>query len=183
VTTWQAREENRPTLLFAIDRKHAKHLEERFNEAGIVCKYVDGETPMFHREDVFKRFKSGEAKIISSIGTLDTGVDLPICSCVIDARPTKSVIRYVQTIGRGLRICPPDKQNLIVLDHAGNTVRMGLVTSIDSDVLDDGDAVVSAERTKERKAPEIILCPECHTVLPTKMPPMRSCVLGDYPIP
>jgi DNA repair protein RadD len=30
VTTWQARGEDRPTILFAIDRKHAKHLEERF---------------------------------------------------------------------------------------------------------------------------------------------------------
>jgi DNA repair protein RadD len=158
VGTWQKRGEDRQTLLFAIDRKHAKHLEERFNESGITCEYVDGDVPMFERQDVFDRFRSGETRVISSIGTLDTGVDLPICSCVIDARPTKSVIRYVQTIGRGLRVCE-GKQNLIILDHAGNTVRLGRVTDIDSDVLDDGDAVVSAERSKERKTQEILLCP------------------------
>jgi DNA repair protein RadD len=169
VDTWQKRGEDRQTLLFAIDRKHAKHLEERFNESSITCEYVDGDVPMFERQDVFARFRSRETRVISSIGTLDTGVDLPICSCVIEARPTKSVIRYVQTIGRGLRVFE-GKQNLIILDHAGNTVRLGLVTDIDSDVLDDGDAVVSAERSKERKTPEIQLCPECHAVLPSPKP-------------
>jgi Helicase conserved C-terminal domain len=73
VTTWQQRGENRPTLLFAIDRKHAKHLEERFTEAGVACEYVDGEVPMFERQDMFERFRRGETKIISSVGTMDTG--------------------------------------------------------------------------------------------------------------
>jgi DNA repair protein RadD len=106
VETWQLRGENRPTILFAIDRKHARHLEERFTEAGIACEYVDGNTPMFDRVDMFDRFRSGETKIISSVGTMDTGVDLPLCSCIIDARPTKSVIRDVQGKGRGLRTSP-----------------------------------------------------------------------------
>ena len=89
--------------------------------------------------------------------------------CIIDARPTKSVIRNVQGLGRGLRTAP-GKDNLIILDHAGNTRRLGLVTDIDSDVLDDGDAIVSAERKKDRIVPKIILCPECHAVLPKPKP-------------
>jgi DNA repair protein RadD len=101
VETWKVRGEERPTILFAIDRKHAKHPEERFIEAGIACEYVDGNTPMFDRQDMFARFRSGETKIISSVGTIDTGVDLPLCSCIVDARPTKSVIRNVQELGRG----------------------------------------------------------------------------------
>jgi DNA repair protein RadD len=169
VSTWQLRGENRPTIIFAIDRKHAKHLEERFTEAGIACEYVDGNVPMFERQDLFERFRSGETKIISSAGTMDTGVDLPICSCIIDARPTRSVIRDVQGKGRGLRTAP-GKTNLIILDHAGNTGRLGLITSIDSDVLDDGEAAVSAERKKDRAIAKINLCPECHVVLPAPKP-------------
>lgn len=60
VTTWQARGEGRPTILFAIDRKHAKHLEERFTEAGIACEYVDGNVPMFERQDCSRA--SGQAR-------------------------------------------------------------------------------------------------------------------------
>lgn len=177
VATWQLRGENRPTLLFAIDRKHAKHLEERFVEAGIACEYVDGEVPMFDRQDMFERFRSGGTKIISSVGTMDTGVDLPLCSCIIDARPTRSVIRDVQGKGRGLRTAP-GKDNLIILDHAGNTRRLGLVTGIDSDILDDGEAAVSAERSKDRAVPYIDLCPECHTVLPKPKP--AKCPQCDH---
>jgi DNA repair protein RadD len=169
VETWKVRGEERPTILFAIDRKHAKHLEERFTEAGIACEYVDGEVPMFDRQDMFERFRSGETKIISSVGTMDTGVDLPLCSCIVDARPTKSVIRDVQGKGRGLRTAP-GKHNLIILDHAGNTRRLGLVTDIDSDVLDDGEAAVSAERAPKGPVDNIVLCPECHAVLPKPKP-------------
>jgi superfamily II DNA or RNA helicase len=136
--------------MFAIDRKQAKHLEERFTEAGIACEYVDGEVPMFDRQDMFERFRSGTTKIISSVGTMDTGVDLPICSCIIDARPNKSVIRDVQGKGRGLRTAP-GKENLIILDHAGNTRRLGLIDNIDSDILDDGDVAVSGAETRSRR--------------------------------
>ncbi len=114
VETWKLRGENRQTILFGIDRKHAKHLEERFTEAGIACEYGAGNTPMFDRQDMFARFRSGETKIISSVGTMNTGVDLPICSCIIDARPTKSVIRDAQGKGRGLRTAP-GKDSLIIL--------------------------------------------------------------------
>jgi DNA repair protein RadD len=175
VETWKFRGEGRPTLLFAIDRKHAKHLEERFTEAGIAGEYVDGEVPMFDRVDM--RFRSGETKIISSVGTMDTGVDLPLCSCIIDARPTKSVIRDVQGKGRGLRIAP-GKDNLIILDHAGNTRRLGLVTDIDSDVLDDGEAAVSAEHAPKEPINNIVLCPECHAVLPKPKP--SKCPQCDH---
>ena len=46
-------------------------------------------------------------------------------------------MRYIQTIGRGLRTAE-GKDKLIVLDHAGNSLRLGLVTDIEHDHLDDG---------------------------------------------
>lgn len=83
----------------------------------------------------------------------------------------------MQGKGRGLRTAP-SKDNLIILDHAGNTRRLGLVDSIDSDVLDDGEAVVSAERKRDRAAPDIVLCPECHAVLPKPKP--QKCPQCDH---
>ena len=52
----------------ATTQLRPKHLEERFTEAGIACEYVHGNVPMFAREDMFERFRSGETKIISSVG-------------------------------------------------------------------------------------------------------------------
>jgi len=63
-----------------------------------------------------------------------TGVDLPV-SCIIDAAPTRSEMLHVQKIGRGLRV-NPGTEDCIILDHAGNSLRLGLVTDIHHTSLD-----------------------------------------------
>ena len=83
------------------------------------------------------------------------GVDLPMAACLIDARPTKSRIRYVQVIGRGLRTSP-GKADLRILDHAGNALRLGLVTDIHQTCLDDGEekaAAAQAARASRSRVP------------------------------
>lgn len=176
IDTWLNRAEGRPTLVYGVDRKHAKHIEERFTEAGVSAAYIDCDTALFDREDIFERFRSGEVTVICNVATLDTGVDLPSVSCLVDARPTKSRIRYVQTIGRGLRIAA-GKDRLIILDHAGNTERLGLVTDVNAhvDQLDDGEPRRNLDRGKraDDSNPQIRLCPEWNTVLPPR--PVPSC--------
>jgi DNA repair protein RadD len=83
----------------------------------------------------------------------------------VDARPTKSEIRFVQTIGRGLRTAP-GKDRLIVLDHSGNALRLGLITDIHYDKLDAGEPRRSSAADKEREKPPPRLCEDCQAVLP-----------------
>jgi DNA repair protein RadD len=171
IETWLAKGADLPTLCYGVDRKHAQHLQERFIEAGISAAYIDCDTPMFEREEIFARFTAGETCVIYNVATLDTGIDLDV-RCIIDARPTKSRIRFVQTIGRGLRMAP-GKDFLLILDHAGNHHRLGLVTDIDSPVLHDGETGQAAYDTaKEAAAPTIKLCPECSCV---QAPRPREC--------
>jgi DNA repair protein RadD len=174
VTEWIKRGEDRPTLVFGVDCAHAEHLQQRFVEVGIVAEYMDGETLDYEREAIFARFRDGETKVITSVGVLTTGVDLPMASCIIDARPTKSEILHVQTIGRGLRTAP-GKDNLIVLDHAGNTLRLGLVTDIVYDKLDDGEPRKGAGEKAERAEPLPRLCDECKAVVPRQQKVCPQC--------
>jgi DNA repair protein RadD len=136
IAMWRRHASDRKTLVYGINRAHAQHLQERFIEAGIICEYCDGDTPLFEREDLFRRLEKGESQIITSVRTLDTGVDLPCVSCIVDARPTKSMMLYVQAWGRGLTAFD-GKTECLFLDHAGNVRRLGLVTEIGSNVLDD----------------------------------------------
>jgi DNA repair protein RadD len=108
-------------------------LQERFLEAGVTTGYIDCHTIRTERRKIFRKFTRGELKIIVNVATLDTGLDLDV-RCISDCRPTKSEIRFVQTIGRGLRTAP-GKDHLKILDHAGNHARLGLVTEIDFDEL------------------------------------------------
>ena len=178
IKTWFENGENRPTLCYGVDRKHAQHLQERFIEAGVCVEYIDCDTPLFEREEIFERFRAGETKLICNVATLDTGIDLDV-RCIIDARPTKSRIRFVQTIGRGLRP-GKGKDHLIVLDHAGNHQRLGLVTDIHFDALDDGSSNQNLDKGKADREPVIKLCPECRCVLPPRARECPACGFKIY---
>lgn len=162
VETWLARGENRPTLLFGVNRAHASALQAEFQRAGIAAGYCDAFTDSVERKVLERRFRSGEVKIACSVRTLTTGVDWPV-SCIIDAAPTKSEMLHVQKIGRGLRV-NPGTEDLIVLDHAGNTLRLGLVTDIAFHKLDTSAPGEKQERKgKAEKLPKA--CPACSCLI------------------
>ena len=172
VETWLKRGDGRPTFCFCVNRKHAQHVAERFLEVGIACEYMDGRTSREDREATFVRFRSGETRIICNVGVLTTGVDLDV-RCIIDAKPTKSRILFVQTIGRGLRTAP-GKDKLLILDHAGNHLRLGLATDISQNHLDDGSQRQAANRQQgERSEPLPKVCDECRCIVPQEA---RICV-------
>ena len=179
IATWLKRGEGRSTFCFCVNRRHAQHVAERFIEAGVVAEYMDGKTSREDRETIFSRFRSGETRIICNVGVLTTGVDLDV-RCIVDAKPTKSRILFVQTIGRGLRTAE-GKDHLLILDHAGNHLRLGMVTDISQDHLDDGrERPNVSQRARERDAPLPKLCEECRAVVPRTARACSCC--GAAPI-
>src|SRR5579871_3762604 len=113
VETWLKLGEERQTFAFCVNRRHAQHVAERFVEMGVAADYMDGATSREDREAIFNRFRSGETRIICNVGVLTTGIDLDV-RCIVLARPTKSRILFVQTIGRGLRTAE-GKDHLLIL--------------------------------------------------------------------
>jgi DNA repair protein RadD len=109
---------------------------------------------------------------------LTTGIDLDV-RCIVLARPTKSRILFIQAIGRGLR--PADgKDHLLILDHAGNHLRLGMATDITQDRLDDGrDRQASRDRNRERSAHLPKRCDDCEAVV---APGAKACPSCGAPI-
>lgn len=167
VSTWIERGGNRPTLCFATGREHAQSIAGRFAEFGIAVAYVDKDTPRVERDRIGRQLASGEVSVVVNIGTLTTGIDWDV-RCIILARPTKSEILFVQIIGRGLRTAD-GKADCLILDHSDTHQRLGFVTDIDHDALDDG-TLTRADR--ERKAaedermPKPRCCPTCASLMP-----------------
>lgn len=128
VSTWLEKAGNLPTLVFAVDRAHARVLHEQFRSVGVVAEYVDANTDRAERNAMAGRFQRRETTVIVNIGTMTTGVDLDV-RCVVFARPTKSEILFVQCLGRGARLGEA-KSECLVLDHAGTTLDLGLPTDI-----------------------------------------------------
>lgn len=162
VQTWLERGENRPTLLFGVNCAHAQQLYQAFERAGVAAAYVDAYTDTVERSLIERRFRAGEVKVACSVRTLTTGVDWPV-SCIIDAAPTKSLMLHVQKIGRGLRV-NPGTEDLLILDHAGNSLRLGLVTDIHQDQLDTTPPGERQTREASEKLPkECSNCAALHT--------------------
>lgn len=158
VQTWLEKGENRPTLCFGVNRAHAAKMHESFISSGVASEYVDGMIDMVEREIIARRFRSGETKVVCSVRTMTTGVDLPV-SCIVDAAPTKSEMLHIQKLGRGMRI-NPGTEDLVVLDHAGNCLRLGLPTEIHYETLDTSKPGEPQEKKpKADKLPEP--CPKC----------------------
>lgn len=172
VSTWLARGENRPTLCFGVDRAHAKAIQQQFEACGVPAGYIDAYTKLEEREEIGRRFHAGDLKIVCNVATLTTGVDWDV-RCIILARPTRSRILYVQIVGRGLRNAS-SKADLLLLDHSDSTLRLGFVTDIAQDYLDDGKSRGPAE-ARDRDQPKPKECPACKFVKPAKVAACPSC--------
>ena len=101
VPHWVELAENRPTIAFAVNIKHSLNIVSQFNKAGIAAEHIEGDHSFDERMAAIERLKNGTIKILSNVGVLCTGVDMPFVSALLDARPTQSYNLYVQRAGRG----------------------------------------------------------------------------------
>ena len=163
IKNWQRYGEGRQTIAFTPSIKHSKELVRQFNEAGIAAEHIDGYMDQEERQMLYKAHDNGEFMILSCSQLLNTGYDAPKVSCMIDCYPTKSLITWVQRVGRVIR-SHKDKDYAVILDHAGNTSKLGFAEDVVPDELDDGDKRYNEKSlTKDKdKEPNVKECPQCH---------------------
>ena len=94
-------------VIFNLVKKHGVPLYDMIKEMAPEGKkifYVSGEINAAERETIREITESEDgAVIVASAGTFSTGINIKNLHNVIFAAPTKSQIRVLQTIGRGLR--------------------------------------------------------------------------------
>ena len=100
--------EGNTLVLFQYVEKHGKILYDLIKEKakdGRKIFFVYGGTDTSDREAI-RHITEGEsdAIIIASFGTFSTGINIPSIENVVFASPSKSKIRNLQSIGRGLRL-------------------------------------------------------------------------------
>lgn len=156
VATWQARAEGRTTVVFASSVEHSRAIVAQFVEAGVAAEHLDGTTEKEERAAILARLASGETTVVSNMGVLTEGWDLPRCKCVVLARPTKSLGLYLQMAGRGLR--PWENTSALLLDHAGCVLSHGFPQ-------DDREWSLEAKK-KKASAPPVRTCLSCYAALP-----------------
>ncbi|MHB8392174.1 MAG: DEAD/DEAH box helicase, partial [Acidobacteriaceae bacterium] len=116
-------------------------------------------------------------QVVCNVGIGVEGLDIPVISCVVLARPTKSLTLYLQAAGRGSRPAP-DKTDLIILDHAGCAMGHGLVTEDREWTLESS---VKRGKKKDREI-TVTICPKCFSAY-QKLPGTRKCPSCGFAAP
>ncbi|PQQ40046.1 hypothetical protein C6H65_17290 [Photorhabdus luminescens] len=167
VRNWLENGNDEPTICFCVNVAHANFITVEFNKAGVNAEVIIAETPPEERQIIIHRFEQGVTRILVSVGTLIAGFDSDV-RCIIYARPTKSEIRWVQCLERGLRTAT-GKETCMIFDHSGSVHRLGYPDDIEYDALpskSDGmkDSSRSIDSDKAEKLPKE--CPSCHFMKP-----------------
>lgn len=181
VSNWLSHGEDRPTVAFCVNVNHANYVTLQFNKAGVNAEVMTAQTPHDERQMMIHRFEQGATKIIVSVGTLIAGFDSDV-RCIIYARPTKSEIRWLQIIGRGLRTAK-GKDKCLVFDHSGSVHRLGYPDSIEYDTLpskNDGMKTSVSERENEKREKLPKECSQCHYMKPAGVYQCPKC--GHKPL-
>jgi DNA repair protein RadD len=156
VETWKRCAAGRSTIVYAVSVEASQHLTEAFRAAGVEAEHVDATTPSVEREKIVGRLRDGSLPVACNVELFTYGLDVPRVSCISMARPTKSLALYLQMTGRGMR--PFDgKENLVVLDHAGNTLKHDLPDAVHEWSLDG-----AAKRIE--RPPALRTCLECFAI-------------------
>jgi DNA repair protein RadD len=165
VENWMAHASNRPTMLFAFGVRHSMAICETFNQAGITAVHIDGNTDVEKREAVYDASRRGEIKVICNDSVYVEGTDFPWIECIVDVRPTKSLVRYLQAGGRGLRTFP-GKERLIYLDHSGNVSDHGRLEMFREWELTEGrECAEKIAVYRQKHEPKQTPCPKCGFLL------------------
>lgn len=112
-------------IIYSISRKHSDHICAEYKAAGVNIVRIDSMTPRDERRLYVSRFKKGLIDIIVNVDIFSEGFDCPDIEFVQLARPTKSLVKYLQQVGRGLRPTE-NKSRCIILDNVGLHIAFGL---------------------------------------------------------
>lgn len=165
VATWLEKAADRRTAVFATSVAHSIALRDEFLRSGIAAEHADGSTPIDLRAAIFDRFANGKTQVLCNCELATYGFDLPAMDCVVLAKPTRSLMKYLQMLGRGLRVAN-GKADCLVLDHSGAVHRFGFadvprIWTLEGEfALTDAQGRVGARGDSGRP----ITCPECSAV-------------------
>ena len=140
-------------IAFCCSVAHAEAVAELFQRHGITAASIDGTMDGPTRRGLLEDLGAGRLKVLTSCALIGEGVDVPSVGGCILLRPTQSVGLHLQMIGRCLR--PSGDKVAVVLDHVGNTLRLG-------HHLEDREWSLDGVKKRDReRAPSVKVCPVC----------------------
>ena len=115
-------------IVYAVSISHARNIAAYYSEHGINAVAIDSKTPAKQRKQFVEDFKKGNIQVLVNVDVFSEGFDCPDVEFVQMARPTLSLAKYLQQVGRGLRKTE-GKESCMLIDNVGLYRLFGLPTA------------------------------------------------------
>ena len=120
---------DRKGIVYAINISHAQKITKLYQEHGVKAIAIDSKTPATERQQDIEAFKKGDIQVLVNVDIFSEGFDCPDVEFVQLARPTLSLAKYLQMVGRGLRVAK-GKKNCLIIDNVGLYRVFGLPSQV-----------------------------------------------------
>ena len=120
---------DRKGIVYAINISHAQKITKLYQEHGVKAIAIDSKTPAAERQQDIEAFKKGDIQVLVNVDIFSEGFDCPDVEFVQLARPTLSLAKYLQMVGRGLRLAK-GKKNCVIIDNVGLYRVFGLPSQV-----------------------------------------------------
>ena len=120
---------DRKGIVYAINISHAQKITKLYQENGVKAIAIDSKTPATERQADIEAFKKGDIQVLVNVDIFSEGFDCPDVEFVQLARPTLSLAKYLQMVGRGLRVAK-GKKNCVIIDNVGLYRVFGLPSQV-----------------------------------------------------
>ena len=120
---------DRKGIVYAINISHAQKITKLYQEHGVRTIAIDSKTPATERQQDIEAFKKGDIQVLVNVDIFSEGFDCPDVEFVQLARPTLSLAKYLQMVGRGLRVAK-GKKNCVIIDNVGLYRVFGLPSQV-----------------------------------------------------
>lgn len=169
VEEWGKHARELSTVVFAVTVGHSRQLTDAFRASGVAAEHLDGAAPLELRKAILRRVELGQTRVLCNVGVAVEGLDIPRLKCCVLARPTKSVSRYLQMVGRVRR--PWEGVSARIHDHAFCIAQHDLPDA-------ERDYSLTA---KAEAPPSLSTCSECFALNPPGQP-CRNCGAERKPV-
>jgi superfamily II DNA or RNA helicase len=159
----------KPALAFCTSVAHSHHVAEHLRKQDVAAVALDGNTDRQIRRMAVDDFRRGAIRVLAQCDLANEGFDIPGVHCGIFLRPTASLGLWIQQMGRCMRIAP-GKTDAILLDHVGNTTRLGLPTDERN-----WELTPDIERRKKDAKPGVRVCLKCFAASPAYAKSCGEC--------
>lgn len=147
----------RKAIVFATDVETAEEISRDFNAHNIRAVSLNGKSLPAFREQSLDNFRDDKLQVLVNVDLFDEGFDVPSCDVCIMARPTASLGKFLQQIGRVLR--PAPNKTALIIDHVSNVIRHGLPDMPREWSLERRQK--KAKLTKDPDEIELTVCKKC----------------------